>query len=737
MYVGEPQSMEGKIIANVRVLRILCYMSIFMISFSFAETQKEISMEEIFKNPPRENRMLQIIHGYYSEELAENLDRSGYGGVVANVSFDDYLESEEQWDAFLKCLTDFRERGMLFWLYDERGYPSGKAGGLTLRDHPEYECLGVLCAQTEGEGTIRHNMPAGERVVGAPISVIAAPIRGDQCILDRKVDLTDQVPQGQPELTWDAPEGRWRIMSFHVNRVYEGTHCVANLSDTLPYINIMDRDAVERFIQVTHEAYKQRCGDALGDYIQAIFTDEPSLMTLYLKKDENLLPVVPWSRNFPEEFRSRYGYDILDELPHLFLDCDDESIYKRLHFWKVVAELIEENFYGQIQDWCHANGIASSGHALCEENLFWHAAFEGDLYRDLRRMDIPGIDMLSSNPTQLARARHIPVPKFVSSVTHLSNAQLCMSETSSHVQRMGKLPCSFEQRIGTINWQYVLGLTCVTSYYGVNEFSDEERKIFNDHIGRLGIMLTGGRHVADVAVFYPIQSFWGVYIPTNDIAYSPPYGDKAQRINNEFGAVSLELLANQRDFDYVDDQAILESEIDANCMGVAGESFRCVVLPNAWAIPADVYQKLEAFVDSGGSIVALGGLPDTGMSESETVIIRAISGRLTGSDRVSVVHDVSEVVGAVNGFSAPDVSLDRPCRELFYLHRQRDGRDIYFISNSLDEPVQSEITLNCTGKPQLWHPTTGEIRDLDCETRDGRTIIKLGLNAFEAVFIVF
>ncbi|MEK7395524.1 MAG: glycosyl hydrolase, partial [Candidatus Poribacteria bacterium] len=409
------------------------------------------------------------------------------------------------------------------------------------------------------------------------------------------------------------------------------------------------------------------------DYVQAFFTDEPSLMTLYLKKDEGLLPPIPWSNSFREDFRSRMGYDIVPELPHLFVDCGEDSIYKRLQFWKVVSELIEENFYGQIQDWCHANGTASSGHALWEEHLSWQVGFEGDLYRDLRRMDIPGIDLLSSNPVQLARSTQIPIPKFISSVTHLAGKSLCMSETSSFIQKMNKLPCSFEQRIGTINWQYVLGLTTITSYYSLDEFKfkDGELNVFNEHIGRLGFMLTGGKHIADIAVFYPIHSLWGEFIPTDDIAQSFRLSKKAKRINNEFGEVSHELLANQMDFDYLDDQAVLESQIEDGSMKITGEAFNCMILPNAYVIPAGVYEKIEAFVNSGGSLIALGGLPDTGMTKDETKIVRETSQRLKKSGKIAIVENVHDVVKFAGEFSDADLSLDTACQELLYVHRQK------------------------------------------------------------------
>ena len=61
------------------------------------------------------------------------LQAQGFGGVVCNVSFDQYLESEAKWEAFTRAVNEAKKAGMALWLYDERGYPSGNAGGITLR----------------------------------------------------------------------------------------------------------------------------------------------------------------------------------------------------------------------------------------------------------------------------------------------------------------------------------------------------------------------------------------------------------------------------------------------------------------------------------------------------------------------------------------------------------------------------------------------------------------------------
>ncbi len=720
-----------------------------------------------FQSPPAKYRMLQITHNTNNDGTLDSLKKYGYGGVVSNVGFDNYLQSETEWTKFKEYLAKCKVLGLNFWIYDEHGYPSGKAGNLTLKDHPEYETIGVLCAHTESKGKITHTFPSGERYTDEPIYICAAPVEKGLYDFSRKVELTSLWRKGKNTIEWQSPDtNKWGVLSFHVKRMYEGTHIETNVSDRNQYINIIDKDAVRRFISLTHEAYKQQIPSELKNYVHAFFTDEPSLMTSYLKDDESLLPAIPWSRTFRKEFIDLYQYDIVQMLPYLFEDGGCETVYRRLDFWSLVARLVEENYYGQIQTWCNANGPASSGHALLEESLYWHAVYEGNLFRNLRKMDLPALDMLTSDPIGLVHSTQIPVPKFVSSVAHLSGRNEVMSETSAHQEHAIKQPVTFEMRLATIGYEFALGLTTVTSYYSYNEFSDAERKIFNNYIGRLGLLLTKGKHVADIAIYYPIQSLWGNLTPTKKTTWEPPDAKRteiepddiqrnnnlyltnhiipyrndlpeAQRVDAALGEVSKTLLSNQLDFDFIDDQAIIESNINQSAMHLFGETFKTLVLPETSILPLATYQKIADFVNNGGQLIILGHLPQTGMNPTETSSITSISKQLAKSNRVIVVKSLSEIVSAIKKDSPSDINLNEPCNEIFYNHHKYNSSEIYFIINLSDKPVEREISFRAVGKTEKLDPLSGDIQSIKGETAKNKTIIPIKLNPFESVIYVF
>ena len=100
---------------------------------------------------------LKIVHGLchsdkatFEEKCAEITARiayladMGFGGIVTNVHWgEDYTENDEDWALFRFALDELDRMGLRAWIYDENGYPSGGAGGLTLKANPEYECRAI------------------------------------------------------------------------------------------------------------------------------------------------------------------------------------------------------------------------------------------------------------------------------------------------------------------------------------------------------------------------------------------------------------------------------------------------------------------------------------------------------------------------------------------------------------------------------------------------------------------
>jgi hypothetical protein len=45
---------------------------------------------------------------------------------------------------------------------------------------------------------------------------------------------------------------------------------------------------------------------------------------------------------------------------------------------------------------------------------------------------------------------------------------------------------------------------------------------------------------------------------------------------------------------------------------------------------------------------------------------------------------------------------------LTYIHKVKDGKDIYFFSNSQDTPVDTKVVLRGRKNLTIWNPHTGE-----------------------------
>lgn len=690
-----------------------------------ASTERDPSLAAMFAAPPSAPRILKIIHSApdapdEQDALLRLLASQGFGGVVTNVSFSEYLESEANWSAFTRFVSAARGAGMVLWLYDERGYPSGTAGGITMREHPEWEARGLLIAEADSSGgAVQLEVPPDDLLLAAAFPVVDGAID-----LSRRVDIA--APPEGGTLSWDAPAGAWRVLAIGDSPLYEGTHAALSLADKLAYIDLMCPEATARFLEVTHAAYAQRLGADLGRWFVATFTDEPSLMGMFLKRQP--YRVLPWTPRMLAEFQSRRGYALEALLPALVTPAGARTSKVRYDFWTTVAELTSENFFGQIQTWCRAHNIPSGGHLLMEESLLTHVPLYGDFFRCARRLDAPSIDCLTSVPASVPWF----IARLIGSVAELEGRSVTMCETSDHAQRYR--PAGDTRPIvhvteaeirGTCNRLMLNGITTITSYYSFADLDTGQLVRLNEWVGRCCTMLRGGHQVADTALLYPIESVWPRFEPSHNwVEESSP---EAHRIESIQRAAAEQLYWARRDFTCVDARALIEARARGDALVHGALEWRAVVLPCADTLPLRAWENLLAFWRGGGVLVALSVLPANSEDEFPSARVQEIAAEIFGPG-AGARTNLSAAGGAgiflpqgaeallpaaLDAVLEPQVRLDDKDAPLRITHRRIDSHDVYFAINDSADVWEGAFGLNGAGAGERWDPATGAVSPVD------------------------
>jgi len=591
-----------------------------------------------WSEPPVECRPLQILHGIPRGQATaaamKKLKESGLGGIVCNVDFKNYMVSEDNWDNLIRAVEACSEVGLIVWIYDEEGYPSGAAGGLVLKSNPAFEALA---------------------------------------------------------LTYDKS----RKEPFALRPAYEHTHASNNFYAARRYPNLIDGRAIQCFIETTHEAYWRRLKKHFGKTIQAFFTDEPSLMAVNIgplpenvrknvrvvdRLDENVkpLPSVPWAGDLPEKYRKQYGQDLVAVRRSLFEGTGQFDRQVRRRFWSLVSDLVAERYFGGLQDWAQAHDVASSGHTLWEETPLHHVPLEGNALKALGRMDIPGLDLLNSDPEAVIYSGWLSAG-LPASAAILNGRRKVMTEVSDFSQRMaGKGNASPANMQAVAAWQAALGVTEFTLYYIRGERSAGEYRSYCDFVGRLNAVLREALPVPEVLLYYPIYDLWAEYIPVAEKLTVQSQSKRMQQIQKSFLELGQRMVRRQISFAVVDHELLAGAELRNSDLIIGPQRFQALVLPAGVDLPKSAAKKLERFEDAGLQVFrAKASQPEV---DFDTLAGIYESGALSvKSDRIIVGRFV------------------------------RDGRDILLVVNVASKPYTGAVTARNAAEWLVAEPASGRL----------------------------
>jgi hypothetical protein len=469
-----------------------------------------------------------------------------------------------------------------------------------------------------------------------------------------------------------------------------------------------------------------------------------------------------WSPLFNERFVEAYKESPSLHYPALWYDIGPDTHVSRYKLIKLRADLFME-YVKIMADWCSEHKIELTGH-MWEETLTNPSSAMGDLMKVFKYQHIPGLDSIFTYG-------HVSSAiKLLSSAAYNWDRPLVMSETYGGFKYGEEMKEIFYKE--AMN-QYAKGVNYMVphalfytgdpdhlppelSYYGPHK---EELPRYNDYIGRLNMLLQGGRHIADIAVLYPIvdlQSVFNFAVP-NDRCH-PEYSNYMEISE----MLSLDI---KQDFTYLHpevllDKCVINEENKTLKMNneVNYEEYKVLILPAMHAIDVDSLHKIKAFYEMGGKVIAIGQLPsiaaEAGQSKEILSLVESMFSHEHPFERTNTkggrtwhLNELSKekletcLLEAIGQLDIAFGELpDFVGGNLSYIHKYKDDKHVFFIANSSDNSVETKIVLKSAKTPELWNPHTGEIKVPEYEIiKDGNAegvSISIALEATQSLFIV-
>lgn len=642
-------------------------------------------------------------------------------------------------------------------LYDERQYPTGMAGGLFYSKYPQDAAKSLEMVEKDVTGPARAALE-----IPIPGGIWVGAVR-----MNRKTFERVEVPaaRGARGIDCRLPKGDWKLMLFYLDPTLRPASRKGGFADYL------DPAAVDKFIALTFDAYYAHLKEFFGSSIRMTFYDEPCM---------HLSNGRMWTPGFNLAFQRRYGRSPMTLYPALWYDIGPATAAARNALFGFRAEMYAENFVGRMAAWCAAHGIDLSGHQDQEEARN-PVAIHGDLMKVFERQQIPGIDDIYK--TGRANVGY----KVVTSSAFNWDKPLVMAET--YAAYRGITPAS---AFKTAMDQFAMGVNLQ-----IGNRPRETGPELDRFVGRMSYLLRHGRHVADVAVLYPIAALQSAYSfatpPSSNRPASPPqfyWALEGGLIPPEIDYMDLgEMLFRglRIDYTYLHPEVLARRTVIEPGRLVLDnqenrEEFRLLILPGGDTISADAAAKILEFYRRGGAIVATRMLPSRSAEFGRDAEVRAMVGEVFGFPAGDPI--TAEIRPALDDFKLwfahrndnggrayflpqPDIRLVEtalreavPVRDvdirqpplwpvklypdydgaLTYIHKRKDGRDLYFFANSADSPVDANVALRGTKKLALWDPHTGERQPLECAPGESGgqavTTVRLQLPPIRAVFFV-
>lgn len=531
------------------------------------------------------------------------------------------LQTEYMSDEWMACIEACEKEAaklkMKAWLYDENGWPSGFAGGKLLEK------------EENRDRYIVYKKGAYDSL--ATVSYL----------------LTEE------ELL--------RVSDGEV----EGEYLNLYIHTSTSTADILNPDVVRKFLDLTHEKYKERYGEQFSKRIEGFFTDEPQY---YRWK-------TPYTDVIAQYYKDEYQEDILDGLGLLFVEKKGYRAF-RYRYWKTMQQLMLRGFAEQIYRWCDTNSVKLTGHYVEEFTLGAQLMCCGGIMPFYEYEHVPGVDWLGKTAET-----ELPAKQVESVAAQLGKKQV-LTETFGCCG-WDVLPSELRR---ILSFQYVNGINMLchhlvpysergnrkydhpAHYSTINPWVKEEFKSFNDYYTKLGYLLGEGKKHVNVAVLHPLRSAYFDYKRELEAE-----GFGVQELDEKLSKSLRTLSARGIEYHLLDETLLAKyGFVDEKRIGCGQCTYDYLVIPPILTMDQTTEALLRRYVMQGGKVLLLG--PKPAFLEAEEYHYEYLK-----------TNTCLEEIMSVQKYHVEDYETD-----IYSTYRTMEDRSYLYVVNRSTDTVQSQ-----------------------------------------------
>lgn len=650
------------------------------------------------------------------------------------------LETPYMSDEFMELVSYAneyaKEKGMLCYLYDEDRYASGAAGGM-VTENVRYRQRAMFLSQKPQEELDKTReeyeaeIDAGGKPKGYYLTTYWVQLDENGCLKSYR-QLSKQEASSM-----EAVDGK--IWHAYVKIAKESPWF-----NDQTYIDVFNKEAVEKFIEVTHQRYYETLGEDFGNSIPSIFTDEPqmsgkfSFPTPEADKDATL----SYTDDMDETYKEAFGVSLLSVVPEILWELPDGEIsVHRYHYHDHLAERFASGFPDTIAKWCGEHNIGLTGHFMSERTLFSQTLALSEAMRLYRNMQYPGIDILCD-------AKEITTAKQAVSVARQNGCEGVTSE----MYGVTHWDADFKTYKLQGDWQAALGITMRVHHLTFMSMEGEAKRDWpasigyqspwypkfsyvEDHFARLNTVLTRGNALVNVGVIHPIESYWISFGPNSQTQ------TVREQLDDNYENLMQWLLYGTIDFDMIS-ESLLPNQCknlpDSDRLEVGQMRYQTVLVPDCRTIRSTTLDRLEAFAESGGRVIFAGNVP---YLVDALPSARALK---LAQKCMHVQFNRTEILEALREDRVVEIRDDKGkySSNLMYQMREDGNKKWLFIchvnrkNNVLDKREKYYITVKGLHNVTLYNTITGETVPYEAVEEDGNTMIKVHIFAEDSLLFL-